>query len=348
MDMIIINDIPITIDFLKEHLEYDVPYTYKNIVDRLGLPYKKTSRTSKESQLKQLSRGLRYEIRNKKYYILEIYDEFEPEGIRSVWSSLIKVQLMCYLRNHEGYSATHSLNRWYELLGFVNDQYRVYGREPDKLFAIMTTLPGTGTYKRTIFDNNFSIFRHEWGRNRFHQIFYRALDDLMKKRILDYEEDIIVIYDGIIRENNPICHVVNDQEHKIILDIEKSVLIDMGKKKYDDVRFRDDLREEYYRKCHSEFCKWFEKEHGFVHAHTRYARETKVIYSTKYIDQEIYEEKTSLNDKIYALVNDRIDKLADKAEAFKLDDSYRKDRRYVSFRRNVQHELAEKCIKIPD
>ena len=109
MDMIIINDIPITIDFLKEHLEYDVPYTYKNIVDRLGLPYKKTSKTSKESQLKQLSRGLRYEIRNKKYYILEIYDEFEPEGIRSVWSSLIKVQLMCYLRNHEGYSATHSL-----------------------------------------------------------------------------------------------------------------------------------------------------------------------------------------------------------------------------------------------
>lgn len=346
MDMIYINDIPITIEFLKKHLEYEVPYSYKNITDRLGLPYKGTSKTSKDSQFKQLSRGLRYEKRDKKYYIVEIYDEFEPEEIRSVWSSLIKIQLMCYLRNHEGYSATHSLNLWYEILGFVNNHYREYGREPEKLFAIMTTLPGMGSYKRTIFDNNFNIFRQEWGRNRFHQIFYRALNDLKKKRILDYQEDII-IYDGMIRNEEPVCHIATDQEHKAILDIEKSTLNDMGKKSYDEIRFRDDLRKKYYDQCNDKFSKWFVEEHGFIKPYTRYGRETKVVYSPRYMDQAIDEEKKYFNDKIYEHVNNRIDTMADKAETFKLDDSYRKDKRYVSYRRDVQHELADKCIKIP-
>ena len=352
MKEITINGCRISIDTLKNNLELEVPYTYKKITTLTGLPYKGTSVNSKNSQLHQLSRGLSYEIRDKKYYITEIFEEFESEEIRSVWTSFINIQIMCYLRECEGHCAIHSTTQWFELLGFVNSNFARYGQHPERLLPLMQSLPGFGDYKKHAFYNNNDIFRQRV-RRFFRQKLIMSLEDLRDKRIIKYNPDCIMIYDGVInqKKHDGVIerHEASPEEISEILDIEKKALKSVNCDSYSMVKLRGaKVEQEYHEKCDSLFRNWFLATHHYIYPYTRYGHEIQVIYSKKYLDEQIDQErqnieKALLNDKACTWANNNADLLS--ANRSK---TYGHDKRFDYYDSNVQYELADRCIKLQD
>lgn len=338
MNTITISNVTLTIDLLRERLQLNHPYTYKKLTQETGLPYLGSSTNSRNSQLKQLKRCMSFEKIKGKYIITEFYDEVMPEGIRSFYTSAINILLLSYLQDQEEWTVINTSSQWFALLGFVNGDYSAYYQSPKRLLEIMTTLPGIGDYKVKAFRSNYDIFRQRVSRY-FRQTLIRSLDDLADKKILTYNPDCFMVYNGNTR-NKAI-----PQQHNAILDIEKDALEHFKCSNYSMIKLRGiGTEKKYYDYCNAKFEKWYREQEGIDESggYIGYTHEIEVNYSKTNISKQITEEqenmkRIALNIRAYDWSNSNARTVSNNPKNYR-------DKRMEHYSIPVQEELADKCI----
>ena len=210
-----------------------------------------------------------------KFIITDIYDEELPVGGRargnnSVYSTFIELILMHYLADQNNDMEIFTRRKLWLLLGMTNDKY---GKIPsDSLKAL----------DKSITDYEINHFYNRCNR-KLERILLSALGNLRNRRLIDWELQTVICKNNNGKDE---WFVANDEEKKIILDVEYIVLHEFNFQKIIQV-FSTFKTEEYFKRVNEilyDRYKW-----------RRFYKRFKIIYVTKNIRQSISEVEISLN-----------------------------------------------------
>ena len=232
-----------------------------------------------------------------KYKILEIYGEPLPiidrrdEGNRSIYTHYIELVLMNYLAKKGTHVETFTMRDLWKLLGMVNEKYGKISNE---------TLTNIDNCITSFEINNFYLRSDK----KLRQILLSALGNLRSRRLIDWNIQTVICKGKNGKEE---WFVANDEEEKLILETEYSVLHKMGFTKMFQVlssfkrnEFYDATEEILYKKK-----QW-----------KNYYKRYKIIFNANNIKESIPDveaglNKALLNAKIISFLNNEAQKLYD-------------------------------------
>ena len=268
----------------------------------LGEPIK--GGKSKVYHLKELERYLEYKKEGQKFVITKIYDIEKTKELtkRSKYIQEIENILVAYLSktdiNEEvKVNRVLSLGSIIEILGMANNTYSVGNRHRSELGRVLNI----DTLCVYYFYNNT--------RSEFKSIIERALNNLQKRRILNWHKSVVIYYQSKGVKHYKMADA--DEESKII-DIEKKVLNEMGFRDGRDL-FLSGKRKEFQRRVKSKLpLEWIYYFYGY----------NIVIGKNAVLDEakNIREEKIKLNKKIKKRSHEKLKVIGEGSNNHKLID----------------------------
>lgn len=343
-----------TLEMCQERLHVLDELSYRDMTDILEMPY--LTGKSRTCQLNNLRSRFSFEKTGTKYIILAIYDDIIPLEAKNTYKSMIKIALMYYLKTVYGHEETLPASVWFTRLGMYNGSYLFYRKNPGQLYSQMTCLEGNENDRKKMFVVNRYQF-HKYVDEYFHQIFKDCLKNLQDEKILNFY-DCLMIYDGAQIEEClldggthtvPNKRMADTEEEKTILDIEKSVLEQMlTNDKCKTYQYLKVKGSKYVKGYQKECDKQFKELFGFEEdSHAFYTHEIRIVFSDTYLDMQIDREmatltRTNLNDKLLTWCYNKAQTYFD---YLKRNHKYHEETvQYYSL--SVQHELADRCIKL--
>lgn len=160
---------------------------------------------SKKLQLEMFQRYFAWEKDKQKFIITDIYEvPIQKEdkrlyGNHSVYVKFIELILCQYLVNQPNYTSILTRRNLWEILGMVNEKYnKIEDEEIKKTHYEITSYDIKNFYRRSA--------------NKLNKILKTALENLQKRKIIRYEEEVI--------------YVTEDGQHKLVEDdYEKKCLL---------------------------------------------------------------------------------------------------------------------------
>ena len=210
-----------------------------------------------------------------KFIVTDIYDEELPvggkaRGNKNVYSTFVELILMNYLSEQNNDSEIFTRRKLWLLLGMTNDKYGKVSNESLKALD------------KSITDYEINHFYNRSNR-KLERILLSALGNLRNRRLIDWELQTVICKDSSGKDE---WFVADDEEKKIILDTEYTVLHEFGFQKIIQV-FSTFKTEEYFNRVNEELYN--------NHKWKKFYKRFKIIYVAKNIRQSISEVEISLN-----------------------------------------------------
>ncbi|WP_299831153.1 hypothetical protein [uncultured Metabacillus sp.] len=200
---------------------------YKELCVELGMEIKK-SKNSREAQLKEISRYCKYSKMGHKFFIEEVYKtplpKIENRGKNSIYGNLIQLLITDLLAQCKGHISI-SRSKLMLTIGMVNCNYS----ECRELIQNLSKY--TEIEEKVIYDF------YNTSTSSFKSIIETSLNSLMDKRVIMYNK-IIKVSD----KDTYSTRTASPDELKLIMEIEKSVLEELGYKTMSSVRVSKDWR----------------------------------------------------------------------------------------------------------
>lgn len=278
-----------------------------------ALNEKPTTGHSKELQIQNWQRYFEFERDGYKLTITKIYDKEVPKidkrkwGNRSIYVDYIEVLLMRYLSQCDGCTETFYKIELYDVLGMVNKNFIEYNRitKQDKRELVKSFETAS---KYDIAD--FYTRVHP----KLRDILYSALRSMKSRCLIDFSDYYEII------ERNGDDYTIRDatyKEHQKILDIEHTVLHEMGLTKKFQL-YTYDKNDEFYSKVRQ-----IERDElGFE----RVSKKIRIINNRNGIIKDLPMVEAQLRRKMLnQIVHDKIDEQAEakfKKTQKEFDDQY--------------------------
>lgn len=198
---------------------------YKVLCAELEMEVKPSAK-GREYQMRELARFCKFNKTGHKITIEEIYPiplpKIDGRGKDSIYGNLVQLLIADLLAQSKG-QISISRSKLMNNIGMVNDNYSE-GREFIKKIALYVDIDEKIVYD---FYNTTS--------GSFKQIVETALHSLMDKRVIMYNTVI-----KVSEKDQYSTRMASKEELQLIMNIEKSVLIDLGYKAISDVRISKD------------------------------------------------------------------------------------------------------------
>lgn len=269
-------------DAITQNLQINDFVTYKQLAEMCGLKYYSGGK-AKQLQLDDLKRFINYEydVDQKKYLITEIrktYLEKPPRKLRedAVYTKYIEILLLSYIKDNPGVSCVMSKKQWWMTLSMVNYDYVKYENKNKRNEILKKKL------STTMDMNNINAFYFRVNK-RFTTLFYRSLENLEKRRLINYHKVYLVRY-----EDEDELHIANDIEESNIIDSEHRALEEIGLKSIQQLYIKPEMFDKYY-----ETISRIQKDlYGIDEAY----REIKIVHGKDFIESELRYSKEELKD----------------------------------------------------
>ncbi|MED3562221.1 hypothetical protein [Bacillus xiapuensis] len=200
---------------------------YKVLCTELEMEIKPSAK-GREYQLKELSRFCKFTKNGHKITIEEIYPiplpKIDGRGKDSIYGNLVQLLIADLLAQSKGHISI-SRSKMMANIGMVNDNYSE-GRELIKKIALYVDINEKVVYD---FYNTTS--------GSFKQIVETALKSLMDKRVIMYNTVI-----KVSEKHQRSTRTATTEELQLIMDVEKTVLKELGYKTISDVRVSKDWK----------------------------------------------------------------------------------------------------------
>jgi hypothetical protein len=200
---------------------------YKVLCAELEMEVKPSTK-GREYQLRELSRFCKFTKTGHKITIEEIYPiplpKIDGRGKDSIYGSLVQLLIADLLAQSKGHISI-SRSKLMVNIGMVNDNYSE-GREFIKKIALYVDMDEKIVYD---FYNTTS--------GSFKQIVETALNSLMDKRVIMYSTVI-----KVSEKDQYSTRIATKEELQLIMDVEKSILKELGYKSISDVRVSKDWK----------------------------------------------------------------------------------------------------------
>lgn len=331
-------------------------YTYKDLCNALDQPHY-TGGNQKKRQIKELERYmcLEYNKKTKKYKIAEKYDTplppYPEEPSNTVYAKHVKTLLLNYLlMEHERNPGVIyiSSERLYRALGMINGRYIEYKRSDKKKLKdeLMVELVINKEYSAdTLHEGTIKYYIDDFysrSGSKISSLLKGALDTLEKQGYLTYSKAYKIYRYG----KNP-AHST-DTEIEYIMEIERTVMDELGFESDKDIWFGGQTREYWNRVL--ELVQEIDPDiYGLYRCH-------KIIGSKKNIQralsrEEESEEMCELNHKILNFIDLQAEKNIHKSfnknpydYTKQLSDRYMYAQRYLSDRLIKIKDVAQKSL----
>jgi len=260
---------------------------YKQLCELLGEETK--TGNARKAQLKEFKRYFDWEKSGQKFIITDIYDEpLEKDdkrkfGNNSIYVKYIEVILLKDLSKQKGFTRTLTKRKWWELLGIVNERYnKVPQKELEKLDYSVTPWEVKHFYQRC--------------DKKLNQILFSALNSLKSRKLITYEIQTIIVERD--EKGRDIYHEADDNEKKMLLDVEHHVLHNIYK--YDKIIyvFLKFQQKEFYEKVNELLYKHYGWDHCF--------KQIKIIYTPDGVRQVYPELEAKLQQELSLMLNKEV------------------------------------------
>lgn len=324
------NKKPLTTKLVSYNLKKDQEISYKKLCDVLKQPYYK-SNTQKAAQLKEWQRYFKFEKKDRKYVIKEIYKKpLEPEtsvSNNAIYVKYIECILLQYLSKQNGEPAYFSPRKLWLQLGMVNYNFIEYGTK----------------YEELINENNITLYDvknfYERCNSNFPNIIKSSLNSLQRRCLIKYSKPYMIgelDKEGFIRYRE-----ATDSEIKYILKTKRALLNTLGVEDEIAIHWKG-LSSEYYRMLDETF----EEEQEWYKVYEAY----KIIYNKEDIIETLPQdklrlEKMGLNTAVIEKMNKQAENLYQKK--INIETSGEKPKvNYHDTYVNSQYLLSDKLLKI--
>lgn len=267
---------------------------YKELCVELEWEIKKSVDT-KNAQFKTLSRYCKFSKMGHKIKIEEVYatplPEIENRGKNSVYGNLIQLLISDLLAQCDGHVSI-SRSKLMLTIGMINCNYSECRELIQKLSAY------TGIDEKVIYDF------YNTSSSSFKSVIETALNSLMDKRVIMYNKII-----KVTEKDQYSTRTATERELQLIMDIEKSILEELGYKQISDVRMSKDwkkFREQVKTLLHEQSDINFYFTAYDITIHEKYIVEERNKLVDLLLEQiKRQDSKNELNQLIYAnlLVN---------------------------------------------
>lgn len=201
---------------------------YKDLCNYLKQPI--ATGKSKQYQLERFENYFEFHREGHKYIIDNVYSEPLTSFSKGTYSNLIQKLLLDYMARiyieTDNKSILVSKNRLYQALYMINNNYQKYKHNYNEL---------SDTLNVTMLDIKEFYMSID---NKYNGIIKTALNDLRKKRIIDYNISKVIVYSN--DDNRAWTHkVASEFERDYILEIEYGILKEIGCKDIIEVILKD-------------------------------------------------------------------------------------------------------------
>ena len=236
------DDLLVPISLVKNKLKLGEAITYKDLCDKLDIPYY-SSGNQKKAQLKELQRCFEFENVNRKLIITKIYDEPLPK-IRNVAANALYVKYVeCILLSHLSKQPDNKIymtnQQLYYLLGMVNERFIEYAKN----YKLLEDKSNNLTYI------DIKEFYERCNAN-LPDILNSSLNSLVRRVLIEHDKVYMI---GIKNNDGElIYHEADDDERSEILKVKREVMTKFGVEIEIQI-YLQGKKEEYYEELDKEF-----------------------------------------------------------------------------------------------
>lgn len=326
--------------------------SYKYLTELLNQKYL-TGGNQKEAQLTEFSRYFNFEfLPNRKMIIKEIYDEPKPKvyhyPINTIYSECIEKILTTYLAGRENDNGTTYISSQYLylVLGMINDEYINMQRSDNKT-KLKDDLRAKYSWGSTdVKESSINFYVNDFYKRsklKFHSIVETSLKSLQRQRLLEYSHVYHLFFeetndDGTVIVNN-YDYYTDDNDTRIILGIEREVLLELGYRNEFEA-LSSPRSKEYYERITEKAKEIFVGLTGLYRCYKFiYIRENfqKVLDSNNQLTK-----KLDLNQKVMKFINDQTNKNYLSTEKIEYGEGFKYTKNYSA----AQYYLSNRLIKL--
>lgn len=328
-------------DNISKQIEPGELITYKEVCERLNLPYY-SSGNQKKAQLKELKRYIEFESVNRKLLILDIYTSPLDKEVRAIPKNSIYVKYVeCVLLNHLSKQPGNQIyilkHRLWLLLGMINNNYNLYKENYECLEESNKLM--------TFFEvNNF----YQRSNSYLSKIVESSLNSLKRRYLIEWSRPYMI---STVFENGEYeYHEASVNETEKILELKRNTLLEFGFEDERQLIFSNiKKKKEYYDTLERRF----EDMYGWKKVYQAY----HIIYNKKNVitalsHDQIELQKLAINERIIDKINLQAENIAEEkgidsdnvAEMLTLGEEV--GFTYPLVYVEVQKMLAEKLLRI--
>jgi len=285
---------------ISDKIELGELITYKEVCDRLNLPYY-TGGDQKKAQIKEIKRHIEFEPVNRKWLILDIYTSPLDKEVRAVPSNSIYVKYVeCVLLNHlgkqPGNEAYITKNNLWLLLGMINNEYNFYKDKYDDLHETNELM--------TFFEvNNF----YQRSNSYLSKIVDSSLSSLKRRYLIEWNKPYMISMS--VGEGNHQYHEASVDETEKILELKRNTLLEFGFIDERQLFFTDIKRkQEYYSTLERKFKETYGWDKVYKAYHIIYNRKN-VIDALSHDQVEL--QKLAINERVIDKMNLQAESIAE-------------------------------------
>lgn len=238
---------------------------------------------SKILQMDDFARYINWHKIGQQFIIDEIYDTPKPKqdkrssGNNNVYCKYIEIILLNYLSNIKGNVNSLTIYTWFEILGMVSQDYNKYYKNMDSLLK----------YNDDINIQDLNDFYVRSGM-RIRKILFDALKSLQKRKLICFEEEMIVACKVL---NGTKTSIANDVDKECVLTVEYDVL-------HNDLKLNN-IYQVYLKGLQNTYYQKVKKELYDLYGYKNYYRQIKIISLSKSVLQsELQKDKIKMAKEI--------------------------------------------------
>lgn len=294
------NGLNLSYDEISKQIEPGELITYKEVCDRLNIPYY-SSGNQKKAQLKELERYIEFEPVNRKWLILDIYTSPLDKEVRAVPKNSIYVKYVeCVLLNHLSKQPGNEIyiikNRLWLLLGMINNNYNIYKDNYENLEESNELI--------TFFEvNNF----YQRSNSYLSKIVESSLNSLKRRYLIEWNKPYMI--NTNFEDGNYEYHEASVNETEKILELKRNTLLEFGFEDERQLIFSNvKKKKEYYDTLEQRFKEIYGWDKVYQAYHIIYNRKNVI---TALPHDQIELQKLAINEKVIDKINLQAENIAE-------------------------------------
>lgn len=294
------NGLDLSYDKISKQIEPGELITYKEVCDRLNIPYY-SSGNQKKAQIKELKRYIEFEPVNRKWLILDIYTSPLDKEVRTVPKNSIYVKyvecvLLSHLSKQPGNETYITKNNLWLLLGMINNNYNFYKDKYDDLKESNELM--------TFFEvNNF----YQRSNSYLSKIVDSSLSSLKRRYLIEWNKPYMISITS--EDGNYQYHEASVNETEKILELKRNTLLEFGFEDERQLIFSNvKKKKNYYDTLEQRFKDIYGWDKVYQAYHIIYNRKN-VIAALSYDQIEL--QKLAINEKVIDKINLQAENIAE-------------------------------------
>lgn len=293
------NGLNLSCDEISKQIEPGELITYKEVCDRLNIPYY-SSGNQKKAQLKELERYIEFEPVNRKWLILDIYTSPLEKEVRAVPKNSIYVKYVeCILLGHLGKQPGNETyitkNKLWLLLGMINNNYNFYKDKYEVLEESNELM--------TFFEvNNF----YQRSNSYLSKIVDSSLNSLKRRYLIEWYKPYMISINT--EDGNYEYHEASVNETEKILELKRNTLLEFGFEDERQLIFSDiKKKKKYYDTLEQRFKEIYGWDKVYQAYHIIFNRKN-VIDALSHDQIEL--QKLAINERVIDKINLQAENIA--------------------------------------